>query len=169
MKYLTSLFFMALRSTSIPWKKIDLHKCILLKRPVCDSLVSLVLPGVPREYLAMSGNSFGHSQGGTTNILWVEAWDASENPTMPRTTPSPPLQWAPGVHPHLNGAVRSSGLNITIYCTTVNSEYRRTLVSSRQPHYPTCSMRSWWIISDTQILRWAGTHHVFTPAAEEAL
>ena len=47
---------------------------------------------VPREYLAMSGNSFGHSQGGTTDISWVEAWDASENPTMPQTAPSPPLQ-----------------------------------------------------------------------------
>lgn len=44
---------------------------------------------VPREHLAMSGDIFGHSQGGVTGIQWVEAWGAAKNPTCTANSPPP--------------------------------------------------------------------------------
>ena len=69
----------------------------------------------------------------TFNISWVEAWDASENPTMPRTAPSPPLQGAPGVHPHRQRCAEKPWAKYHNYCTTVNSEYQGRLLLLLNP------------------------------------
>lgn len=77
---------------------------------VLYQLLSAGHKDVPREHLAMSGNIFGHSQGGVTGIQWVEVC-----PTMHSKLPSPRLN---GV----NGALRNRGLHITISSAVVNSE-----------------------------------------------
>lgn len=112
---------------------LDLHKSILLKRPVRDSFVSLVLPGCPQGIPGHVWKQFWTQPGGTTNISWVEAWDASENPTMPRTAPSPPLQGAPGVHPHRQRCAEKPWAKYHNYCTTVNSEYQGRLLLLLNP------------------------------------